>query len=75
MRSGTKLTLLEKVAKSVSLCWMKTAYNGMDAGKRLEARNNAAIRIWQLKNGDSEDLKIAEMWIEFYDWTTTYGDT
>lgn len=74
MKNTTKLTFLERWAKFISLWMMKTAYKGMNEAERLEARNDAAIRIWQLKSGDLEDLKIAEMWIEFYNWTITYGD-
>jgi hypothetical protein len=40
---------------------------------KLAARRYARGRILELKaTEDEEDLKIAEMWIEFYNWTLVY---
>lgn len=66
------MTLLDKIAKSISLWSMKTAYKGMNEAERLEARNNAALRIRELRI--DFDFELADLWIEFYNWTTTYKD-
>lgn len=75
MRSGIKLNLLERATKSISLWSMKIAFKGMSDLDKLETRREAAQRIQKLKaTNNNEDLKIAELWIEFYSWTSTYGD-
>lgn len=75
MNSTTKLTLLEKATKSISLWSMKTAFKGMSDIDKLETRRDAAQRIQDLKATNNEvDLKVAQLWIEFYNWTTTYED-
>jgi len=68
------MILLEKCSKSLSLWSMKVMYGWMTPENRLQARNHAAIRMWQLKDGNLEDLKVAEMWEEFFDWASNYKD-
>jgi hypothetical protein len=52
---------------------MKVMYRWMIDKNKLAARRYARKRILELKaTGDEEDLKIAEMWIEFYNWTLVY---
>ena len=66
------MTLLDKIAKSISLWLLKTAYKGMNEAERFEARNDAALRIRELRI--DFDFELAGLWIEFYYWTTTYKD-
>jgi hypothetical protein len=69
------MTLLEKCFRSISLWSKKTAYKGMIEVDRLDTKRYAIERIQELKaTGDERWIKIAEVWIEFYDWTLTYKD-
>lgn len=64
------MSLLDSIIRSVTLWSMKTAYKGMNEAERLEARNNAALRIRELRI--DFDFELADLWIEFYNWITTY---
>lgn len=64
--------MLNKIAMSVSLWLMKTAYKGMNEAERLEARNNAALRIRELRI--DFDFELADLWIKFLTWTNNYKD-
>ena len=67
------MNLLEKCSKNFSLGLMKVMYGWMTDRNKLAAKRYARERIQELKDtGDEEDLKIAEMWIEFYKWTLVY---
>lgn len=64
--------LLTNAARSTSLWLMKTYYKGINEAERLEARNVAALRIRELRI--DFDFELADLWIEFLNWTTTYED-
>jgi hypothetical protein len=67
------MNLLEKCSKNFSLWSMKVMYRWMTDKNKLAARRYARERILELKATEvEEDLKIAEMWIEFYNWTLLY---
>ncbi len=64
--------MLNRIAKSISLCLMKTAYKGMNEAERLEARNKAALRIRELRI--DFDFELADLWSEFLTWANNYKE-
>jgi hypothetical protein len=52
---------------------MKTAYEGMNDSDKRQTQIDAYKRVQELKvTGDVEDLKIAKMWQEYYEWICNY---
>jgi len=66
------MNLLEKCSRSFSLWLMKMAYRGMNEAEKLQAQNDATLRIRHLRM--DFDFELADMWVDFYIWTTTYKD-
>jgi len=63
------MSFLDNLAKKFSLWTMKTAYKGMNDSDKRQTKINAYKRVQELKaTGDVEDLKVAEMWQEYYEW-------
>lgn len=63
------MLFLDKAARGLSLWSMKTAYEGMNVSDKRQTKIDAYNRVQELKaTGDAEDLKVAEMWQEFYEW-------
>lgn len=68
------MSFLDEAAKRFSLWSMKTAYRGMNDYDKRQTKIDAYKRVQKWKaTGNAEDLKIAEMWQEFYEWICKKG--
>jgi len=63
------MSFIDEAAKNLSLWSMKTAYEGMNDSDKRQTKIDAYSRVQELRaTGDAEDLKVAEMWQEYYEW-------
>ena len=70
---GESIMSLEDTVRKFSLYLKKTAYEEMNDSDKRQTKIDAYKRVQELKaTGDSEDLKVAEMWQEYYEWICNY---
>lgn len=63
------MSSIDEITKKLALWQMKTAYEGMNDSDKRQTKIDAYKRVQELKaTEDADDLKVAEMWQEFYEW-------